>query len=90
MSEVCRFYLRGDCKFGKWCRSSHVGRSPAPSRGGPRSELISGHPYYVPLPKDISGARAAGKGRVNFRRIEEGLLPRVVQLVLEPDLGKVS
>ena len=75
---VCKYHLRGDCKFGDRCRYSHGVRNPISNQS---EQGWAGHCYYIPLPKKIPGAVAAGKKRLNFLRIEEGMLPHKVQLL---------
>ena len=78
--NVCRYYRLGKCTFGDRCWYSHSGRNPI-STPKQSEQAWTGHCYYIPLPKKISGSVAAGKSKRNFRRIEEGMLPHKVLLL---------
>ena len=94
MADVCRFYLRGNCKFGARCRYRHDARTgsyhtiASQQRTSPRSEPIGGQWYSVPLPKGLPIGLVAGTGLHKLYPIEEGLKPRVVRI--RPSDSEVS
>ncbi|KAL5476108.1 hypothetical protein EMCRGX_G026014 [Ephydatia muelleri] len=74
MSEICRYYKRGNCKLGAKCKYRH-GVIPRQRASAPPGDYR--YCYSVPLPKHLPCGVVAGKGRCHLNRIEEGLQQRV-------------